>query len=65
MKIRKTVKTNIIKMLKKYPHKHRYEMLGMELGITSRYVRMLEKGEAAPSANLRKLIRLLLNNKED
>ncbi len=57
---RKTAKTNIIKLLKRYPKKYRYVMLAKELGITSRWVRYLEKGEKAPSESLRKLIKLLL-----
>ncbi len=59
---RKTAKTNIIKLLGRYPHKFRYDMLASELGITSRWVRYLEKGEKAPSEHLRKLIKLLLKS---
>ena len=58
---RKTVKTYIITMLGRYLYKYRYEMLAKELGITSRYVRMLEKGEKEPSQHLRKLIKVILN----
>ena len=56
---RQTVKSSIGRLLKGYPHKHRYEFLAKELGITTRWIRLLEKGEKAPSNHLRKLIKLL------
>ena len=59
---RKTVKTSIARLLKHYPYKHRYEMLAKELGITTRWVRLLEKGEKAPSEHLRRLIKVVLSD---
>jgi DNA-binding transcriptional regulator YiaG len=57
----KTVKTYIGKLLKRYPYKKRYELLAKELGVTTRHIRYLEKGESVPSEPLRKLIKILLN----
>lgn len=57
---RKTVKTSISRLLRRHPHKGRYEQLAMDLGISSRWVRILEKGEQAPSEHLRRLIRATL-----
>ena len=54
-----TQKTNIVKLLKRYPKDGRYKLLAKDLGITPRYVRLLEKGKI-PSAHLRKLIKILL-----
>ncbi len=55
-----TQKTNVSKLLKRYPKEERYRYLARDLGITERYVRILEKGKA-PSTHLRKLIRILLD----
>ena len=56
----KTVKTSISKLLKRYPNKFRYDMLAKELGITTRWIRILEKGNQAPSEHLRRLIKVVL-----
>ena len=53
-----TIKTSIGRLLKRYPHKYRYELLAEELGISTRWIRLLEKGEKSPSNHLRKLIKL-------
>ena len=53
----KTVITLIKRLLRKFGS---YEKVAKELGITSRYVRHLEKGEKVPSESLRKLIKVLL-----
>jgi transcriptional regulator with XRE-family HTH domain len=55
-----TQKTNVSKLLKRYPKEERYRYLAKALGITPRYVRLLEKGKA-PSVHLRKLIKILLD----
>ena len=55
-----TQKTNISKLLRRYPKQERYRCLARDLGITVRYVRLLEKGKA-PSAHLRKLILVLID----
>ena len=53
----KTVITLIKQLMKKFGG---YEKVATELGITSRYVRHLEKGEKVPSESLRKLIKILV-----
>ncbi len=53
----KTVITLIKRLLRQFGG---YEKVAKELGITSRYVRHLEKGEKAPSDSLRKLIKMVL-----
>jgi len=59
----KTVKTYIGKLLRRYPHKKRYEGVAKDLGVSARYIRHLEKGELTPSGPLRKLIKVVLNQK--
>ncbi len=54
-----SVKTYIIKLLKRYPQNMRYDLLAADLGVTSRYIRYLEKGRP-PSDHLRRLIKLTL-----
>jgi len=53
----KTIITLIKRLLKQYGS---YQNVAQELGITSRYVRHLERGEKVPSEHLRKLIKMLL-----
>jgi len=53
----KTVKTHIKRLLKQFGG---YQKVAATLGITSRYVRHLEKGEKVPSEHLRKLIKTVL-----
>jgi len=60
---RKTIKTDISKMLRRYPEKFKYQMVATELGISVRYVRYLETGDKSPSEHLRRLIKLLLGQK--
>lgn len=55
----KSQKTYIIRLLKRYPYKQRYEMLAKELGVTTRSIRFWEKG-IVPSEPVRKLIKTLL-----
>jgi len=53
----KTVKTYIKQLVKKFGSK---DKVAQELGVTLRYIYMLEKGEKVPSGHLRKLIKMLL-----
>ena len=53
----KTIKTYIKQLVKQLGTK---EAVSIKLGITLRYVYMLEKGERVPSEHLRKLIKLIL-----
>ena len=53
----KTVKTYIKQLVKKFGSKKK---TAQELGVTLRYIYMLEKGEKVPSEHLRKLIKMLL-----
>ena len=59
MKNRLPQKTNIVKLLRRYPKKHRYQYLARDLAISTRYVRLLEKGRA-PGIHLRQAIKNLL-----
>jgi len=54
---KKTVKTYIRQLVAKFGTRGK---VAEELGITIRYVLMLEKGEKVPSEHLRKLIKMLL-----
>lgn len=53
----KTVKTYIKQLVKKFGSK---EKAAQNLGVTLRYIYMLENGEKVPSEHLRKLIKILL-----
>ena len=55
-----TVKTYIKQLDRQLGSK---EVIANKLGITLRYVYMLEKGERVPSEHLRKLIKLMLKEK--
>ena len=52
----KTAKGNIKRLLKYYGTKER---VAKRLGISVRYVEMLEAGDKAPGASLRKLIKIM------
>jgi len=52
-----TVKTYIKQLVRKIGSK---KQAAQELGVTLRYIYMLEKGEKVPSESLRKLIKILL-----
>jgi len=56
----KTIKTDIKRLLSKYPEKSRYAEVHKLLGIGTRHIRYLESGERFPSDHLRKLVKLLL-----
>lgn len=53
----KTVKTYVKQLIRKFKTKTK---VAQELGISLRYVLMLEKGEKIPSEHLRKLIKAML-----
>jgi DNA-binding transcriptional regulator YiaG len=53
----KTVKTYIKQLIRKFKTKTK---VAQELGVSLRYVLMLEKGEKVPSDHLRKLIKMVL-----
>ena len=53
----KTVKTYIKQLIRKFKTKTK---VAQELGVSLRYVLMLEKGEKIPSEHLRKLIKMVL-----
>jgi len=52
-----TVKTYIKRLIKKFGKRR---AVAQELGVTLRYIYMLEKGEKVPSDHLRKLIKAVL-----
>lgn len=54
----KTVKTYIKQLVKRFGSK---EKTAQRLGVSLRYIYMLEKGEKIPSEHLRKLIKVKLN----
>ena len=53
----KTVKTYIKQLVKKFKSK---KETAQRLGVSLRYIYMLEKGEKIPSEHLRKLIKVML-----
>ena len=52
-----TVKTYIKQLVRKFGKR---KLVAQELGVSLRYIYMLEKGEKIPSDHLRKLIKLVL-----
>jgi DNA-binding transcriptional regulator YiaG len=53
----KTAITLIKKLKRRYGS---YEKAGLTLGVTARYIRLLEKGEKTPSEHLRKLLEMVV-----
>ena len=53
----KTVKTYMKQLVRKFGKR---KIVAQELGISARYVLILEKGEKEPSEHLRKLIKRVL-----